>query len=138
MPSKSGKEDWEITVDLANALGYPMDYSHPSEIMDEIARLTPTFSGVNYAKLDRLGSIQWPCNDAAPDGTPTMHVGEFVRGKGYFAITGFVPTSERSTRKFPLLLTTGRILSPIQRGRTDPAHREHGVGGSGPAGNSSG
>ncbi len=116
MPSKSGKEDWEITVDLANALGYPMDYSHPSEIMDEIARLTPTFAGVNYDKLDRLGSIQWPCNDEAPEGTPTMHVDEFVRGKGYFAITGFVPTRERSTRKYPLLLTTGRILSQYNVG----------------------
>ncbi len=116
MPSRSGKEDWEITVDLSNALGYPMDYSHPSEIMDEIARLTPTFTGVSYDKLDRLGSIQWPCNDEAPDGTPTMHVDEFVRGKGYFAITGFVPTTERSTRKFPLLLTTGRVLSQYNVG----------------------
>ena len=116
LPSRSGKQDWEITVDLANALGYPMDYRHPSEIMDEIARLTPTFSGVNYAKLDRLGSIQWPCNEAAPEGTPTMHVDSFVRGKGYFAITGYVPTSERSTRRFPLLLTTGRILSQYNVG----------------------
>ena len=123
LPSRSGKEDWEITVDLARALGYPMEYSHPSEIMDEIARLTPTFTGVSYAKIERLGSIQWPCNEQAPDGTPTMHVDEFVRGKGYFAITGFVPTSERSTRKFPLLLTTGRVLSQYKVGaqtrRTD-------------------
>jgi formate dehydrogenase major subunit len=109
-------EDWEVTQLLSNALGYPMNYSHPSEIMDEIARLTPTFSGVSYEKLDRLGSIQWPCNDAAPDGTPTMHVDEFVRGKGYFAITGFVPTDERSTRKYPLLMTTGRILSQYNVG----------------------
>jgi formate dehydrogenase major subunit len=116
LPSRSGKEDWEITVDLANALGYPMDYQHPSEIMDEIARLTPTFSGVSYARLDRLGSIQWPCNESAPEGTPTMHVGSFVRGKGYFAITGYVPTSERSTRQYPLLLTTGRILSQYNVG----------------------
>jgi len=116
MPSRSGKEDWEITQDLSNALGYSMDYSHPSEIMDEIARLTPTFSGVSYARLDQLGSIQWPCNEAAAEGTPTMHVDEFVRGKGYFAITGFIPTTERSTRKFPLLLTTGRILSQYNVG----------------------
>jgi len=116
LPSRSGKEDWEITQDLANALGYSMDYSHPSEIMDEIARLTPTFSGVSYSRLDQLGSIQWPCNDESPEGTPTMHVDAFVRGKGYFAITGFVPTSERSTRKFPLLLTTGRILSQYNVG----------------------
>ncbi len=116
MESKSGKEDWEITVALANALGYSMSYTHPSEIMDEIARLTPTFTGVNYVLLDRLGSIQWPCNEGAPEGTPTMHVDEFVRGKGYFAITGFVPTTERSTRKFPLLLTTGRVLSQYNVG----------------------
>jgi len=112
----AGKADWEVTQALANALGYPMHYAHPSEIMDEIARLTPTFAGVTYEKLERLGSIQWPCNDEAPEGTPTMHTGEFVRGKGYFAITGFVPTDERTTRKYPLLLTTGRILSQYNVG----------------------
>ncbi len=123
MPSLSGKEDWEITVDLANAMGCPMDYRHPSEIMDEIARLTPTFAGVSYAKLDTQGSIQWPCNAEAPQGTLTMHVDEFVRGKGFFAMTGFVPTDERANRRFPLLLTTGRILSQYNVGaqtrRTD-------------------
>ena len=112
----AGLADWEVTMALSNAMGYPMNYSHPSEIMDEIARLTPTFHGVSYEKIDRLGSIQWPCNDAAPEGTPTMHVDEFVRGKGYFAITGFVPTDERATRKFPLLMTTGRILSQYNVG----------------------
>jgi len=112
----AGLEDWEVTMALSKAMGYPMDYSHPSEIMDEIARLTPTFAGVSYEKLDRLGSIQWPCNDEAPDGTPTMHVEEFVRGKGYFAITGFIPTQERTTRKYPLLMTTGRILSQYNVG----------------------
>ncbi len=111
-----GMADWEVTQALSNALGYPMNYAHPSEIMDEIARLTPTFAGVTYEKLEELGSIQWPCNDEHPEGTPTMHENEFVRGKGYFAITGFVPTDERSTRKFPLLLTTGRILSQYNVG----------------------
>jgi formate dehydrogenase major subunit len=112
----AGKADWQVTAALSKALGYPMDYGHPSEIMDEIARLTPTFSGVSYEKINRLGSIQWPCNEEAPEGTPTMHVKEFVRGKGYFAITGFVPTNERATRKFPLLMTTGRILSQYNVG----------------------
>jgi len=112
----AGLEDWEVTMALSNAMGYPMEYTHPSEIMDEIARLTPTFAGVSYAKIERLGSIQWPCNDEAPEGTPTMHVEEFVRGKGYFAITGFIPTDERTTRKYPLLLTTGRILSQYNVG----------------------
>ena len=97
-------------------MGYPMDYSHPSEIMDEIASLTPTFAGVSYERLERLGSIQWPCNEMAPDGTPTMHVDRFVRGKGWFAPTPYVPSEERSNRKFPLLLTTGRILSQYNVG----------------------
>ena len=116
MPPLSGMQDWEITQALANALGYPMNYSGPDAIMDEIARLTPTFKGVSYEKLDRQGSIQWPCNDAAPDGTVTMHIDEFVRGKGYFAMTPFVATQERSNRRFPLLLTTGRILSQYNVG----------------------
>jgi len=116
MPPLSGKEDWEVTVALADAMGYPMHYDHPSQIMDEIARLTPTFQGVSYEKLDALGSIQWPCNEAAPTGTEIMHVDGFVRGKGFFAVTEYVPTDERANRRFPLLLTTGRILSQYNVG----------------------
>jgi formate dehydrogenase major subunit len=111
-----GLADWEVTVKLSNALGYPMHYDHPSQIMDEIARLTPTFTGVSFDKIDRLGSIQWPCNDQAPEGTPTMHVDEFVRGKGKFYVTEYVPTRERTGARFPLLLTTGRILSQYNVG----------------------
>jgi len=116
MAPLSGMADWEVTMALSNALGYPMNYTHPSEIMDEIARLTPTFAGVSFDKLDRLGSIQWPCNDAAPDGTPMMHVDRFVRGKGRFMITEFVPTEERTGPRFPLILTTGRILTQYNVG----------------------
>ncbi|CAM8374195.1 COG3383 Uncharacterized anaerobic dehydrogenase [Candidatus Methylopumilus planktonicus] len=116
MSPKNGYEDWEITQMLSNALGYKMDYSHASDIMDEIARLTPTFRGVSYKKLDELGSIQWPCNDEHPHGTPTMHIDEFVRGKGKFIITEYVPTSEKVTQKYPLILTTGRILSQYNVG----------------------
>ncbi len=116
MPSLCGMEDWEVTVALSEALGYPMPYQHPSEIMDEIARLTPTFTGVTYEKIDRLGSVQWPCNDQAPEGTPVMHIEEFVRGKGKFIITEYVPTEEKVTRMYPLLLTTGRILSQYNVG----------------------
>jgi formate dehydrogenase major subunit len=93
-----------------------MRYAHPSEIMDEIAMLTPTFNGVSYDKIDRLGSIQWPCNAAAPEGTPTMHVDQFVRGKGKFWVTEYVPTLERTTSRFPLLLTTGRVLTQYNVG----------------------
>jgi formate dehydrogenase major subunit len=116
MEPLAGLEDWEVTQKLSNAMGYPMNYSHPREIMDEIARLTPTFTGVSYEKLDRLGSIQWPCNATAENGTPTMHVDEFVRGKGLFRLTPYVATDERTSRKYPLLLTTGRILSQYNVG----------------------
>ncbi len=121
MAPRTGMADWEVTQAIANAMGYPMHYSHPSEIMAEIARTTPTFGGVTYEKLDE-GSVQWPCNAAAPEGTPIMHVNGFVRGKGRFVITEYVPTDEKTGPRFPLLLTTGRILSPIQCRRADPPH----------------
>jgi formate dehydrogenase major subunit len=116
MPPLAGYEDWQVTQMFSNALGYPMNYSHPSEIMDEIARLVPTFTGVSYAKLDECGSLQWPCNDQAPEGTPTMHIDQFVRGKGRFLLTEYVPTQERTSSRFPLILTTGRILSQYNVG----------------------
>ena len=116
MKPKSGYADWEITQLLSNAMGYPMNYAHPAEIMDEIASLTPTFASVSFAKIDELGSIQWPCNAQHPHGTPTMHVDEFVRGKGKFLLTEYVPTSEKVNAKYPLILTTGRILSQYNVG----------------------
>jgi formate dehydrogenase major subunit len=108
--------DWEITVLLAKALGYAMHYDHPSQIMDEIARLTPGFANVTYEMLDERGSVQWPCNDKAPEGSPIMHVNGFVRGKGKFIVTEYVATDEKTGPRFPLLLTTGRILSQYNVG----------------------
>ena len=116
MAAKTGKQEWEIICDLSTALGYPMAYDSSSEIMDEVAALTPTFAGVSFALLDEVGSVQWPCNAEHPLGTPIMHVDGFVRGKGAFQVTAFVPTDERSTRRYPLLLTTGRILSQYNVG----------------------
>jgi formate dehydrogenase major subunit len=116
MAPRNGYEDWEITCMLSNALGYPMHYNHPSEIMDEIAALTPTFAGVSFKKLDELGSVQWPCNEKAPEGTPIMHMNGFVRGKGKFVITEYVATDEKTGPRYPLLLTTGRILTQYNVG----------------------
>jgi formate dehydrogenase major subunit len=116
MAPKNGFADWEITQKIANALGLNWNYRHPSEIMDEIAATTPSFAGVSYAKLDELGSVQWPCNEKAPEGTPVMHVDHFVRGKGHFVVTEYIPTDERTGPRFPLLLTTGRILSQYNVG----------------------
>ncbi|MST33364.1 formate dehydrogenase subunit alpha [Acidimicrobiaceae bacterium USS-CC1] len=123
MPARTGKQEWEVVCEIATAMGYEMSYGSAAEIMDEIARLTPTFAGVSFAMLDEVGSVQWPCNDNAPMGTPVMHVGRFVRGLGRFVETPFVPTEERSSRRYPLLLTTGRILTQYNVGaqtrRTD-------------------
>jgi formate dehydrogenase major subunit len=123
MRPRQGKAEWLITQELAQALGYPMNYANEAEIMDEVAALAPTFSGVSFKFLDEVGSVQWPCNEKAPMGTPIMHIDNFVRGKGLFIETAYVPTDERTNRKFPLILTTGRILSQYNVGaqtrRTD-------------------
>jgi formate dehydrogenase major subunit len=123
MRAKTGKHEWQVVCELAAALGHPMHYDSAAQIMDEIAALTPTFAGVSFAKLDEVGSVQWPCNDAKPMGTPIMHEGKFVRGLGRFTITPYVATEEKANRRFPLLLTTGRILSQYNVGaqtrRTD-------------------
>jgi formate dehydrogenase major subunit len=111
-----GKDEWQVVCELAQAMGYDMHYGSSAAIMDEIARVTPTFKGVSFARLDEAGSLQWPVNDAAPEGTPIMHVGKFVRGLGRFMITDYVPTHERTNREFPLILTTGRILSQYNVG----------------------
>uniref|UniRef100_A0A2G7T2D8 Formate dehydrogenase subunit alpha n=1 Tax=Chryseobacterium sp. B5 TaxID=2050562 RepID=A0A2G7T2D8_9FLAO len=127
MAPLAGHADWEVTQLLANALGYAMHYTHPSEIMAEIAALTPSFAGVNYDKIDRLGSVQWPCNDSTEEaGTSIMHRDRFVRGKGRFIITQYVATDEKVTQRFPLLLTTGRILSQYNVGaQTRRTHNSH-------------
>jgi len=116
MPAQQGKDEWLITQELAQAMGYDMNFETSAAIMDEIAELTPTFRNVSFKMLDDIGSVQWPCNEAAPEGTPIMHIDQFVRGKGLFVETDYEPTLEKANRKFPLLLTTGRILSQYNVG----------------------
>ena len=116
MTPKAGLEDWQVTQGIARALGLDWDYGHAREIMDEVARLTPSFAGVSHARLDEAGSLQWPANEAAPEGTPIMHMNGFARGRGKFVITDYVPTDEKTGPRFPLLLTTGRILSQYNVG----------------------
>ncbi len=116
MRPRNGKQEWEVVCELATALGAPMHFDSGAQIMDEIAALTPTFAGVSFTHLDEVGSVQWPCNEAHPLGTPIMHEGTFVRGLGKFTATPYLPTDEKSNRRFPLLLTTGRILSQYNVG----------------------
>src|ERR1041384_4418576 len=116
MAPRSGKADWEITLDIAKAMGFSMHYDHTSQIREKIAALPPPLTGVSYDLLDKVGSVQWPCNEKAPLGTPVMHIDGFVRGKGKFIRTEYVATDERTGPRFPLLLTTGRILSQYNVG----------------------
>ncbi len=116
MQPKNGHADWQVTMLLANAMGAGWTYTHPSQIMDEVAATTPSFARVSYEVLEERGSVQWPCTDAAPEGTPIMHVDGFVRGKGRFIVTEYIATEERTGARFPLLLTTGRILSQYNVG----------------------
>ncbi|MBD3729384.1 MAG: formate dehydrogenase subunit alpha [Sphingomonadales bacterium] len=115
-PIGQGLEDWQVTQLLANAIGCDWNYTHASEILAEIARLTPTFAGVTWDRVIAGEQLQWPVTDAAPQGSPVMHVGGFVRGKGKFVVTEYVPTDEKTGPRFPLLLTTGRILSQYNVG----------------------
>ena len=132
-----GKHEWQVVCELATAMGYPMNYDSASEIMDEIARVTPTFAGVSFDKLDRLGSVQWPCNDKAPEGTPIMHVGGFVRGKGRFMITEFVPTPETHQPLLPAHPHHRPHPVAVQCRRPDAAHRQCGLAQGGCSGNPS-
>ncbi len=116
MEPANGYEDWQVTQMLANAIGCDWNYTHASQILAEIARLTPTFSGVTWERVVSGEPLQWPVNEKAPQGSPIMHVDGFVRGKGKFMVTEYVPTDERTGPRFPLLLTTGRILSQYNVG----------------------
>ena len=116
MEPANGMGDWEVTQALANAMGLQWHYTHPAQIMDEIARLTPSFAGVSFERLEAEGSLQWPVNAQFPDGAPVMHVDGFASGKGKFVVTDYVPTDEKTGPRYPLLLTTGRILSQYNVG----------------------
>ena len=101
--------DWQIISALSNLLGYPMSYGHPEEIFRELAKVTPSYAGISYARLEQAG-IQWPCPQADHPGTPFLHQGEFVRGKGKFHAVHYLSPAELPNEQYPLLLNTGRRL----------------------------
>lgn len=103
------RQDWEIVCELAARLGCKMQYDHPSEILEEIASVTPIYGGISYDRIDRVG-LQWPCPDKNHPGTVFLHKDEFKRGKGKFHATPFRAAVEVPDKEFPYLLTTGRYL----------------------------
>lgn len=104
------RPDTDIIIDLMNAMGYPQPYLTSAEIMDEIAALTPSFAGISHARLDEEGGLQWPCTSKDHPGTPIMHTGGPVRGRGLFYPAEYAPAHELPDEEYPFLLTTGRIL----------------------------
>jgi len=115
--------DWRVVCEVSTRMGYPMPYRHPSEIMDEIATLTPMFAGVSYDRLDQHAGLQWPVPTAVHEGTALMHQGTFPRGKAHFVAVEYLPPGEAPTDDYPFVLTTGRILQHYNCGaqtrRTD-------------------
>jgi formate dehydrogenase alpha subunit len=107
IPAICGLENWQTICKIAQKMGYPMNYSHPSEIMDEIAALAPMFGGVSFSRLG-AGGLQWPCPSAGHPGTETLHVDKFSRGLGKFNAVEHKFPAEQSDPDYPLILTTGR------------------------------
>jgi len=108
-PPGQARPDWQIIADLATRMGYPMHYDHPSQIMDEMARLTPIYGGISYERLEN-GGLQWPCPDPEHPGTPYLHKGRFSRGLGRFHPTPFKEPVELPDDDYPFILSTGRVL----------------------------
>ena len=107
-PLGASKPDWQVIDELSSHLGYPMSYDAPAEIMDEIARLTPIYGGVNYRRLEGEG-LQWPCPTSDHPGTPYLHKGSFSRGLGKFCPASYKLPAELPDAAYPFVLTTGRV-----------------------------
>lgn len=103
------KADWEIIMALMNKLGYEKQYKNPSEIFDEMTILTPSYAGIDYERIEMDG-IKWPCPDKEHPGTPYLHQNSFARGKGLFMGIEYKESAELPDEKYPLILTTGRVL----------------------------
>jgi formate dehydrogenase major subunit len=116
MAPRNGYADWEITQMLARRWERTGTTPTPRRSWRRSRPRRPSFAGVTYDLLEEVGSVQWPCNEAKPEGSPIMHVDGFVRGKGRLMITEYVATDEKTGPRFPLLLTTGRILSQYNVG----------------------
>ncbi len=110
------REDREIIADLAGRMGYAMKYDSAAAVMREINEVTPSYGGITYERLDALGGLAWPCPDTGHPGTPILHVGQFARGKGLFFVIDYQPPAEKCDKKYPFILSTGRVLSHFHTG----------------------
>ena len=105
----SARDDWKITSEIAKRMGYPMAYKNAQEIFEEISRVTPSYAGLTYDRIDRQG-LHWPCPAEDHPGTPILHTAQFTKGKGTFHAIDYIPPAEQTDEEYPLYLTTGRVL----------------------------
>ena len=103
------RSDWEIIADLSGRMGYPMNYASAEEIMNEIRRVTPSYGGITYERIEKEG-LQWPCPNASHPGTKFLHRDRFSRGQGLFHAIEYIPPAELPDDAYPMILTTGRVL----------------------------
>jgi len=114
-PPGEARQDWEIIMQLANRMGFPMNYASPKEIMDEITRLVPIYGGMQFERLEGEG-LQWPCPTREHLGTKYLHRDKFSRGLGLFTPVDYLPPAEQVDQKYPLILTTGRVIFHFHTG----------------------
>jgi predicted molibdopterin-dependent oxidoreductase YjgC len=114
-PPGEAWEDWRIIAALAERMGYRMEYERTEEIMQEIARVTPSYCGINYGRLERE-EIHWPCTGSDHPGTPCLHMDQFTCGLGVFHPIEYSPPAEVPDQDYPLYLTTGRVLYQYHTG----------------------
>ncbi len=114
-PIGNSRPDWQILAELLNRMGISKEYSSPEDIFDEIRSLTPSYSGITYSRLE-TEHLQWPCPSEDHQGTPILHVDQFVRGKGAFLAAEYRDPAEMTDENYPLILTTGRITTHYHTG----------------------
>jgi formate dehydrogenase major subunit/formate dehydrogenase alpha subunit len=114
-PPGQAREDWKIISDIASRMGYPMDYADSQTIFAEIARVTPSYAGITYERIEETG-IHWPCPTSDHPGTPILHTQQFTRGKGKFHAIEWIPPDEQVDPEYPFYLTTGRLLYQYHTG----------------------
>jgi predicted molibdopterin-dependent oxidoreductase YjgC len=115
-PVGDSRPDWQIIAGISRRLGYPMDYADPEAIFEEIRKVTPSYAGITYARLDAEGGLQWPCPTTEHPGTVYLHRGQFSRGKGAFFAIDHRDPAEMPDADYPLVLTTGRLLYQYHTG----------------------
>jgi len=114
-PPGQARKDWQILCDLSTRMGYPNSYAASSEVMAEIACVTPAYAGINYDRIEHEG-IHWPCPIPTHPGTPILHTGSFARGKGLFHALEWIAPAENTDKDYPMYLTTGRVLYQYHTG----------------------